>query len=77
MQCTDTSEAGLAAIITRAEREIELIQEYRTCLVSGVVTGKIDVRFVIIPEAEQATPDQESKSDEKPEDKLTSLETAA
>jgi type I restriction enzyme S subunit len=31
-------------IITKAEREIELLQEYRTALISEVVTGKIDVR---------------------------------
>ncbi|GHO72601.1 restriction modification system DNA specificity domain-containing protein [Ktedonobacter sp. SOSP1-85] len=30
--------------ITKAEREIELIKEYRTTLISDVVTGKIDVR---------------------------------
>ena len=30
--------------ISKAEREIELINEYRTTLISDVVTGKIDVR---------------------------------
>lgn len=30
--------------ITRAEREIELLQEYRTRLVADVVTGRVDVR---------------------------------
>lgn len=32
------------AAISRIEREIELINEYRTALISEVVTGKIDVR---------------------------------
>ena len=36
--------------IARTEREIELIREYRTRLVSDVVTGKIDVRSVTIPD---------------------------
>jgi type I restriction enzyme S subunit len=30
--------------ISKAEREIELIKEYRTTLISDVVTGKVDVR---------------------------------
>jgi type I restriction enzyme S subunit len=35
---------GLLAAISRLEREIELLREYRTRLVSDVVTGKLDVR---------------------------------
>lgn len=34
----------LSAAITRAEREIALMQEYRTRLTADVVTGKLDVR---------------------------------
>ncbi len=36
--------AALTAAITRAEREIALMQEYRTRLTVDVVTGKLDVR---------------------------------
>jgi len=36
--------------ISRAEREIELIGEYRTRLISDVVTGQVDVREVDVPE---------------------------
>lgn len=36
--------------ITRAEREIELMREYRTRLISDVVTGKVDVRGIEVPE---------------------------
>lgn len=32
------------AQITRAQKAIELLKEYRTALISEVVTGKIDVR---------------------------------
>ncbi|MBF0226859.1 MAG: restriction endonuclease subunit S [Desulfobacterales bacterium] len=32
------------AIITKSEKQIELFQEYRTALISEVVTGKVDVR---------------------------------
>ncbi|OGR41970.1 MAG: hypothetical protein A2X35_11735 [Elusimicrobia bacterium GWA2_61_42] len=33
--------------VTRLEREIELLREYRTRLISDVVTGKLDVRKVV------------------------------
>lgn len=36
--------------ITRTEREIELIREYRTRLISDVVTGQVDVRDVEVPD---------------------------
>ena len=36
--------AALRHAIARARRQIELVQEYRTCLIADVVTGKLDVR---------------------------------
>jgi type I restriction enzyme S subunit len=36
--------AQFTAAIARTEREIALIQEYRTRLTADVVTGKLDVR---------------------------------
>ena len=36
-------------VITRTEREIDLIHEYRTRLISDVVTGKLDVRGIEVP----------------------------
>ncbi len=36
--------------VSRTQREIDLIQEYRTRLIADVVTGKLDVRGVEIPE---------------------------
>ena len=41
------------AAIQRAQREIELIREYRTRLISDVVTGKLDVRGVELPGPEE------------------------
>ena len=41
------------AAIQRAHREIELIREYRTRLISDVVTGKLDVRGVELPGPEE------------------------
>jgi type I restriction enzyme S subunit len=43
----------LLATISRLEREIELLREYRTTLTAEVVTGKLDVR-----EAAKRLPDQ-------------------
>ncbi|MBE9194345.1 restriction endonuclease subunit S [Synechocystis sp. LEGE 06083] len=42
--------AAIDQVIVRAEREIELIQEYRTRLISDVVTGQVDVRDIEVPE---------------------------
>jgi type I restriction enzyme S subunit len=38
--------------INNANRQIELLQEYRTRLISDVVTGKKDVRGIVVPEYE-------------------------
>lgn len=38
--------ASLNGMIRRAQREIDLIREYRTRLISDVVTGKLDVRHL-------------------------------
>jgi len=56
--------------ITRTQLEIELIQEYRTRLISDVVTGKVDVRDIEIP----ALPDEESVEDLEDEELLDAAE---
>ena len=48
--------SGVNTAISRLEREIELLREYRTCLVADVVTGKLDVR-----EAAAKLPEEEDK----------------
>jgi len=40
----DRATTDIDTTITRAEREIELLDEYRTRLIADVVTGKLDVR---------------------------------
>lgn len=37
-------------IISRCEKEISLLQEYKNRLISDAVTGKIDVRNIVVPE---------------------------
>jgi type I restriction enzyme S subunit len=57
--------------ITRAEREIELMREYRTRLISDVVTGQVDVRDIEVPEVvEEDLLDLEEDSSEVMEDEL-------
>ena len=50
--------------ISRLEREIELLREYRTRLVADVVTGKLDVRDVAAKLPEEAIPDTDEYNDE-------------
>jgi type I restriction enzyme, S subunit len=48
---------GFATGIGRVEREIELLREYRTRLISDVVTGKLDVGDAVARLPEDAVPD--------------------
>jgi type I restriction enzyme S subunit len=50
--------------ISRLEREIELLREYRTRLIADVVTGKLDVREAAASLHEEAAPDVAEASDE-------------
>jgi type I restriction enzyme S subunit len=61
----DTEQQPLTTAISRLEREIELLREYRTRLISDVVTGKLDVRAVAasLP-AELAASDSITDDDE-------------
>jgi len=64
----DRETNGLNSAISRFEREIELLREYRTRLVADVVTGKLDVR-----EAAAKLPD-ETMSDLSDNDSVEALE---
>ncbi|HSH78904.1 MAG TPA: hypothetical protein VLA19_10280 [Herpetosiphonaceae bacterium] len=44
----------MESAINRAQREIDLIREYRTRLIADVVTGKLDVRGVELPALDEA-----------------------
>jgi type I restriction enzyme S subunit len=62
----ENKEIEIDNAIVRAEKEIELIQEYRTRLIADVVTGKVDVRDVPIDTTgkwEDETIEQESFDD--------------
>jgi type I restriction enzyme S subunit len=54
--------ADIDSTITRAEREIELLNEYRTRLIADVVTGKLDVRdaAAALPEVDPLAEDDDA-----------------
>lgn len=57
--------------ISRAQREIELIQEYRMRLIADVVTGQVDVRQLAdltSGEDELDEPDMELEEEESEEE---------
>lgn len=59
----------LNTAIARTEREIALMQEYRTCLTADIVTGKLDVREAAARLHDlPADPAAESTGDEVPDD---------
>ncbi len=46
--------ASFDQAIRRTQREIDLLREFRTRLISDVVTGKLDVRGVELPAMDEA-----------------------
>ena len=69
----DAELARFTTAIARTEREIALMQEYRTRLTADIVTGKLDVREAAAKLPEQV--DEEASDSEIPEDE-TELEEA-
>jgi type I restriction enzyme, S subunit len=48
----ETGTAKIDKTISTIEKEISLVEEYKTALIAEAVTGKIDVRDFEIPQAE-------------------------
>jgi type I restriction enzyme S subunit len=44
----ETKTNEIFVLISKTQQEIELLKEYKTALISEVVTGKIDVRDVVL-----------------------------
>jgi type I restriction enzyme S subunit len=59
----DTKIAGLVMAVGRIEHEISLLREYRTRLIADVVTGKLDVRGVELPEVEEMVEQEDWEED--------------
>jgi type I restriction enzyme S subunit len=69
MSAMSVQTVGLNTAITRLEREITLLREYRTRLVADVVTGKLDVRAVAASLPDEAPLDDATASPD-PDDAL-------
>ena len=54
--------------ISRLDREIDLLREYRTRLVADVVTGKLDVREAAVRLPEEDAPDSAADTSEEADD---------
>lgn len=66
----------LTTAIARTEREIALMQEYRTCLTADIVTGKLDVREAAakLPEEKPEEVEEAGAEDPEEEPELEDLE---
>jgi type I restriction enzyme, S subunit len=74
----ELSTEPLARAITRIEREIDLLREYRTRLVADVVTGKLDVREAAARLPDEASPDiAQDASDSSDKTETTDEDAAA
>lgn len=62
----DKATANIDAIITRTRREIALLQEYHTRLTADVVTGKVDVRDIELPERANTISPEETAESRRP-----------
>ncbi len=65
----DAQTAKINATIDKKKRQIELLQELKTRLIADVVTGKIDVRGVEIPEYEYAEEEADAAALEESEER--------
>ncbi|MDQ2842384.1 MAG: restriction endonuclease subunit S [Acidobacteriota bacterium] len=68
----DAETSSLNSAISRISSEVDILLEYRTCLIADVVTGKFDVRGIEIPTEEITEPAEplESAEFELDEDEL-------
>ena len=60
-------ENEMQAIISTISKEIEILHEFKTRLISDVVTGRIDVRGIEIPECEFVEETVDTENDESME----------
>jgi type I restriction enzyme S subunit len=72
----DGAMVDLDRAIDAAHREIDLLREYRTCLIADVVTGKLDVRDAAahLPDEPE---EQQELLDEEPADETGDLDAEA
>ena len=69
----DKATTGIGTTISRTQRQIDLLSEYRTRLISDVVTGKLDIREVAarLPEVDPLETEDGSEETLEPNTELT------
>ena len=60
----ESETAILTTTISKIEKEIALVEEYKTALIAEAVTGKIDVRGYEVPELENEEEGYEEMEEE-------------
>jgi type I restriction enzyme S subunit len=60
-------------LVAAVQREVELLHEYRTRLISDVVTGKLDVRGVAVPEYEAVEETADTTEEEIVQEELAQI----
>lgn len=77
IESCDAATTKLTSAIVAANREVALIQEFRTRLIADVVTGKLDVRAAAasLPDTTELEPIDEPAEDEDLDDAMVEAET--
>jgi type I restriction enzyme S subunit len=70
--------AAVTRTVSRAQKEIDLLREYRTRLIADVVTGKLDVRGVELPPLDDnETSDDIADVEDTADEEMTAIEEDA
>jgi len=77
VEALDATVSEFSAAISRLDREIVLLREYRTRIVADVVTGKLDVREAAARLPEEAAPDAAEDPADDPDEAEAADEQAA
>ncbi len=70
LECIELSCSDLNTLINKYQQQIDLIQEYRTRLISDVVIGQIDVRNIDVSEIIDEELIEEVVEDEQEDESL-------
>ena len=75
VECLDNRTAAIDTTISHTQRQIDLLSEYRTRLISDVVTGKLDVReaAAALPEVDPLEAEADSEETLEPTTELGSV----
>ncbi len=67
VRAIEIEEHKIKTVIDCLQQEIDVLKEFKKCLIADVVTGKIDVRGIEIPEYDLVEEDSDGESEENTE----------